>query len=101
MQNLSDDLLQQLLDLIDRLRDESAGFQDQPGDQQLWYNRGYANGMVQALAELGAGARLEGRQPDDSEVLAPHLPMPWGKAYRHGEQMGQRETHEITGKSSE
>lgn len=94
---LPDELLQQLLDLIDRLREETAGFLADPGDQQLWYNRGYANGMVRALAELGQVAALAGREPDDAEALGGHVAMAWGKAYRHGEEMGSKETYQITG----
>lgn len=94
---LTDDLLGQLLALIDQLRDETAGFLDSPGDQQLWYNRGYANGMVLALQRLGQEARLGQRRPDDPDALSTHVPLAWGKAYRHGEQRGSQETHEITG----
>jgi len=56
MPDLPDELLQPLLDLIDRPRQESADL--------------VANGQTAT---------------------------PWGKAYRHGEQMGSRETYEITG----
>ena len=94
---LPEALLSQLLDLIDRLRDETAEFLDNPGDQQLWYNRGYANGMVLALQRLGQEAQLAGRGPDDAAALAGQLALPWGKAYRHGETRGSEETHEITG----
>lgn len=90
-------LLDQLLDLIDRLRRDTEAFVDEPGDQQRWYDRGYANGMVRALQRLGQGERLGDRVPDDVAALCAHLAMPWGKAYRHGETMGDRETHEITG----
>jgi hypothetical protein len=90
-------LLDQLLALVDRLRDESAGYLEEPGDQQLWYNRGYANGMVLALRSLGQDAALGDRLPDDPDQLGPHGPMAWGRAYRHGEETGRRETHEITG----
>ena len=99
--DVPEDLLLQLLDLIDRLRDETEGFIDSPGDQQLWYNRGYANGIVLALQQLGCAARLSGRAADDPELLAGHLLLPWGQAYRHGESRGSDETHEITGIPSE
>lgn len=97
MPELPDELLNQLLDLIDRLRGEAMGFLDEPGDQQTWYNRGYANGMVTTLGRLGQAGRLGGREPDDPDQLAGHLAMPWGKAYRHGETVGSKETEEITG----
>jgi hypothetical protein len=90
-------LLTQLVDLIDRLRSESQGFLDAPGDQQLWYNRGYANGMLLALRRLGQAKSLGDRAPDDPEQLGGHLAMPWGRAYRHGEDKGSQETFEITG----
>ena len=92
-----DELLNQLLDLIDQLRQETTGFLDEPGDQQVWYNRGYANGMVLALMRLEQTRQLGDREPDDLDMLAGHLAMPWGKAYLHGETMGGRETEEITG----
>ena len=97
MSELPEALLHQLLDLIDQLRNDTRGFLDEPGDQQLWYNRGYANGMLLALQRLDQRQRLGGRVPDDPGQLGSHLAMPWGKAYQHGERMGVRETHEITG----
>lgn len=95
--DLPEELLVQLLELIDSLRAESAAYLDEPGDQQLWYNRGYANGMVLALLRLGLADRLGPRMPDDLDALQAHLTMAWGKAYRHGERLGSDETHEITG----
>lgn len=97
MTELPDELLIQLLDLIDRLRSETADFLDNPGDQQLWYDRGYANGMVIALQRLGQTARLGERVPDAEADLQGHVAMAWGKAYRHGESRGDAETYEISG----
>jgi len=89
-------ILSQLLDLVARLYDETAGFADNPGDAQLWYNRGYANGMVKALEELGQGGRVAERvTPDAADVIAGHEIMAWGKAYQHGLETGHRETFEI------
>ena len=97
MPELPDELLNQLFDLIDQLREETKGFLEEPGDQQVWYNRGYANGMVLALRRLGQAQGLGRREPDDMDKLAAQLTLPWGKAYRHGETMGSQETEEITG----
>ena len=89
-------ILNQLLDLVVRLYDETAGFADNPGDAQLWYNRGYANGMVKALGELGQGAQVAARvTADAADVIAGHEVMAWGKAYQHGLETGYRETFEI------
>jgi hypothetical protein len=100
MPDLPDELLSQLLDLIDTLRRETDGFLEDAGDRQLWYNRGYANGMVLALLRLGQSGPLAHRLADDLGQLDAHFTMPWGKAYRHGESTGCRETHEITGTES-
>jgi len=100
MPELSDELLNQLLELIDRLRSETAGYLDEPGDQQTWYNRGYANGMVLALRRLGQTERVGQREPDNMVELSGQLAMPWGKAYRHGETVGSTETQEIIGNQS-
>jgi hypothetical protein len=94
------DILRQLLDLLVRLYDETDGFADNPGDAQLWYNRGYANGMVRALTELGQREAVEQRiSPDAEDVIAGHEVMPWGKAYRHGADTGFRETFEVLPRS--
>ncbi|MCG6966177.1 MAG: hypothetical protein LJE59_06685 [Chromatiaceae bacterium] len=97
MPELPEALLSQLPDLIDRLRGETAGYLDQPGEQQLWYNRGYANGIVLSLQQLQQRGRLGTRVPDAAAVVTGHLGTPWGRAYRHGESMGSRETYEVTG----
>ncbi len=89
-------ILNQLVDLIARLYDETTGFADNPGDAQLWYNRGYANGMVKALAEMGQADLVAARVArDPAGVNAGHEVMAWGKAYQHGEDTGYRETFEV------
>jgi len=90
-------LLDELLGIAERLYHETEGFLDQPEDQQLWYNRGYANGMLRALRALGyapwLGTRLQDTDPDD--IIAGHELMPWGRAWQHGIEMGERETREV------
>jgi hypothetical protein len=100
MPELPDELMNQLLELIDRLRVETAGYLDEPGDQQTWYNRGYANGMVLALGRLGQTERVGRREPDNMDKLSGQMAMPWGKAYRHGEAVGSRETEQLKGNQS-
>ena len=100
MTDLPEALVRQLLELIDQLRRDARDFVDAPADQQLWYNRGYANGMVRALRRLGQQHRLGDRLPDDPDALRGHLATPWGKAYRHGESIGSRDTHDIAGTRS-
>jgi hypothetical protein len=90
------EILRQLLDLLVRLYDETADFTDSPGDAQLWYNRGYANGMARALGELGQSDAVARRiEPNPRDVIAGHEVMAWGKAYLHGEETGYRETFEV------
>jgi hypothetical protein len=89
-------LLERLLQLIERLQRETAGFLDRPEQEQLWYNRGYANGMLTALHDLGYGDRSIGRaQQDPGDVLDGCEALGWGRAYRHGEEVGDRETREV------
>lgn len=90
------DLIEPLLALLTELTAESEGYLDRQDDPQLWYNRGYANGMVAALRELGHAARVAqvvAPDPYDSARDQDHLP--WGKAYEHGRAMGARETREF------
>lgn len=90
------ELLSQLLRLLTELTEESEGYLEREDDSQLWYNRGYANGMAAALTALGHGevvARTVAPDPYDRARDQQHLP--WGKAYEHGREMGQRETYDV------
>ena len=90
------ELLDQLLRLLAELNAESEGYLDREDDIQLWYNRGYANGMAAALTALGhaeAVARIVA--PDPYERARDQQHLPWGKAYEHGREMGERETYEV------
>jgi hypothetical protein len=94
----SDTLLPQLLELICDLYEGSEGFLDQTGDAQQWYNRGYANGVIHALDLLGYARHVAGAlEPDAEDVIDGHEVLPWGKAYRHGWELGQKETFEVMG----
>ena len=95
---LSREVLPQLLALIGDLYEDTEGFTERTDDAQLWYNRGYANGMVEELGELGFRPQVESLiEPDAQDVIAGHERLPWGKAYAHGRDMGRRETREVMG----
>jgi hypothetical protein len=91
-------LLEGLVGLIFDLRDRTETFEEQQEAQQLWYDRGYADGMYDALVALGYGPFLEDKgvtastPPGGSE-----LTLPWGRAYRHGTEMGVEETRQVIG----
>jgi hypothetical protein len=91
------ELLTQLLRLIAELTEESEGYLDREDDPQLWYNRGYANGVAAALRDLGhADAVAETVPPDPYDAARDQQHLPWGRAYEHGREMGERETHEVS-----
>ena len=92
------DILPVLVRLCADLYSETAGFSEQTADAQLWYNRGYANGLAAALRECGHGDALSSIGAlDPPDVVSPHALLPWGKAYRHGFEMGHRETLDVIG----
>lgn len=93
------ELLQQLLDLAIKLQSETPDFSTSPEDQQGWYNRGYASGIILALGKLGHQADLQGVVEQD-QISAGERAMMWGKAYVHGEETGYREVYEIIERSS-
>jgi hypothetical protein len=93
-------LLEGLVALMLRLRSETDGFLDRPDDSQAWYDRGYADGMMDAMRSLGHGAALPPdliHEPEGAgDVLtAGQASTPWGRAYAHGLEMGRQETHDV------
>ncbi len=92
-------MLQRLLELVQQLYAETAGLvESESDDLQLWYNRGYANGMLRELRARGHGDRLLGlvsADPADYQVGQEFLP--WGKAYWHGFERGENECREVLG----
>ncbi len=95
---MNETLLPRLIDLILRLRADTVGYQDTPDDPQRWYDRGYADGMLAALLELGHGAALPPALAGDADtggLPAADRSTPWGRAYAHGMEMGGKETHEV------
>jgi hypothetical protein len=90
-------MLERLIRIAQDLYAETGGYLDDPSDQQLWYNRGYANGILSALEELGYGTAVDDaiEARDGAQALAGQEALPWGRAYRHGFEMGLRETREV------
>jgi len=89
-------VLPQLLELICDLYDDTEGFLDRTDDAQLWYNRGYANGVIHALDRLGYAEHVAGVLDSDAEnLIAAHETVPWGKAFRHGWDMGREEAFDV------
>lgn len=94
----NDPLIDRLLELARELTHDSEGYLDRQDDPQLWYNRGYANGMAAALRALGYEARVDAAlEPDVYDPARDQAHLPWGKAYEHGREMGLSETYEVTG----
>ena len=91
-------LLDQLTGIVISLQEETHDFLDQGDEQQLWYNRGYANGIVAALDDLGYSEYIDSRiNRDPDDLISGHDALPWGKAYHHGLEMGEKETREVIG----
>jgi hypothetical protein len=87
--------IDKLVNLVERLYGETEGYLEEQSDAQLWYNRGYANGMVSALKQAGHGETLASRLTLDAEELhSEDRFMAWTKAYHHGFEMGEKETRE-------
>lgn len=91
-------LFERLLPVMVDLYAETAELAQGDGDLQLWYNRGYADGMAQAMRLAGLSSEL-----DHSGLPAPlaidqgERFLPWGKAYGHGFEMGEGETRDVFG----
>ena len=88
-------VINKLVSLVERLYMESEDYMDNPSDAQLWYNRGYANGVVAFLQANGFAEQLSGMQLDPSDLYKGDVVMAWHKAYHHGFEMGERESAEV------
>ena len=89
-------LFERLLPVMVDLYAETAELNQGDGDLQLWYNRGYADGMAQAMRQAGLSSELDlSGLPAPLVIDQGEVFLPWGKAYRHGFEMGEGETREV------
>jgi len=92
-------VLPTLIGIIHRLFAESEGLLERQDDAQIWYNRGYGDGVVAAIRELGHGDALPSdlahQDTDLSSGITAQALMPWGRAHAHGFEMGRKETFEV------
>jgi EAL domain-containing protein (putative c-di-GMP-specific phosphodiesterase class I) len=93
---MPEQIFQRLLQVVKELHAETASLTAQESELQLWYNRGYADGMIEAMQSLGFKRQLDdaGVAIDMSLINGQEL-LPWGKAYQHGFEMGEKETEEV------
>ncbi|MBD3609950.1 MAG: hypothetical protein HUJ30_05315 [Gammaproteobacteria bacterium] len=90
------DILSKLNELVVSLYSETAGYLDDQADAQLWYNRGYANGVVAVLREQNLADELAARiNLDEAGLHHDDHFMAWTKAYHHGFEMGDKEAREV------
>jgi len=89
-------VINQLIELVGRLYSETAAYIEQQDDSQLWYNRGYANGVAKAVQDAGFDKMLQAHVTlEINEMLEEQRFMPWGKAYFHGFEMGEKESKDV------
>ena len=96
----ADPVLPHLIRLLRGLCVETGGLLDRQDESQIWYNRGYANGRVAAIRELGYGRSLPGDLDFNLDSVALNLIAqqsltPWGRAYAHGAEKGHDETYQV------
>ncbi|MET0049753.1 MAG: hypothetical protein ABW095_01580 [Candidatus Thiodiazotropha sp.] len=96
MNRSGDEVFSRLLQVVKNLYAETSGLAPEDAELQLWYNRGYADGMVAAMNRQGYAQNVqEALNPAPQPVSEESPFLPWGKAYRHGFEMGEGETLEV------
>jgi hypothetical protein len=88
-------VIDQLVALVKELYVESENYAENPSDVQLWYNRGYANGIVRFLNARGYTDETNHLKLDAEDLYHGQQVMEWHKAYHHGFEMGLRESGEV------
>jgi len=88
-------VIDKLAALVEELYVESENYSENPSDVQLWYNRGYANGIVSFLNARGHAGEINHLTLDAGDLYHGQQVMEWHKAYHHGFEMGLRESGEV------
>ena len=88
-------VIDKLTELVEQLYEESENYSDNPSDVQLWYNRGYANGIAVCLNAQGYADKINHLNLDADDLYNGERVMEWHKAYHHGFEMGLRESEEV------
>ncbi len=88
-------VIDKLTGLVEKLYNETAEYSDNPSDAQLWYNRGYANGVAAYFKKNGFAEKLSHLELDAGDIYETQQVMEWHKAYHHGFEMGERESGEV------
>jgi len=88
-------VIEKLANLVERLYQESESYAENPSDAQLWYNRGYANGIVAFLRTEGYVDMINHHNLDAADLYHGEQIMEWHKAYHHGFEIGLRESEEV------
>jgi len=90
-------VIEKLAELLEQLYQESESYADNPSDVQLWYNRGYANGIAAFLNAKGYDDKIKHLKLDAADLYDGEQVMEWHKAYHHGFDMGLRESEDVAG----
>jgi hypothetical protein len=88
-------VIDQLVALVERLYLETEDYENSPSDAQLWYNRGYANGIVAFLLARNYADKINHLNLDAVNLYRSENIMEWHKAYHHGFEVGERECSEV------
>ena len=88
-------VIDKLTGLVEQLYGETENYIDNPSDAQIWYNRGYANGVVAYLRSKDALGSVQHLSLDEAGIHKDDHVMEWFKAYHHGYEMGERESAEV------
>ena len=88
-------IIDKLANLVERLYQESEDYANDLSDGQLWYNRGYANGIVVFLRTEGYADKINHLNLDAENLFHGEQVMEWHKAYHHGFEMGLKESEEV------
>jgi len=88
-------VIDKLAKLVERLYQESESYAENPSDAQLWYNRGYANGIVAFIRAEGYADKINYLNVDAADLYHGQQIMEWHKAYHHGFEVGLHESKEV------
>ena len=97
---MSNTILNSLLQMVQEFYSQTLELKEEQAECPRWYNRGYADGVIEYLKELGYREELSEFElvksnPTEPDPQIMNRKLPWVSSYHRGVSKGREETYEV------